>query len=286
MFQYWAQNTAEQILNRIKSSNGICLVLGGSDTGKTSLVGAIIRKVSQNNKVGIIDADVGQSHIGPPTTVGWAIIENPNFDFSNIEANGISFVGDITPVSHLLQMTAAIVQCFQQVSRQAGFIIIDTPGFISTSAASALWWTVERILQPQLIVAVQRKDELLEILAGLKSDDKKIEKISCPVEIPTKSLQQRQQYRQQHFNKYFRDSKLLNINFKDIAIQKGQDFNREKVGRLVALRDENGNDIAIGQIKEWNVDKGLTVIKAPQIDIQRIRCLVIGDVSIEITNER
>jgi polynucleotide 5'-kinase involved in rRNA processing len=218
--------------------------------------------------------------------VGWIVLDNANFDFSNLEAAGISFVGDITPVGHLLQMTAAIVHCFKIASKQAEIVIIDTPGFISTSAACALWWTVQKILQPQLILAVQRKDELTEILSGLKTVDKKIEKISCPVQIPAKSLQQRQQYRQQQFNKYFHDSKIYNINLKDMAIQKGLDSGREKNGRLIALRDEKGNDIAIGQIKEWNEEKSNALIKTSQIDIQQIRCLVIGDVSIEITDER
>lgn len=285
MSQNWAEETAEQLSTRSLISKGICLVLGGPDTGKTSLVEAIVRRANSQSRVGIIDADIGQSHIGPPTTVGWAVINNPQFDFSNLKIAGISFVGDITPVGHLLQLTAAIVQCFQQISKLADLVIIDTPGFIATSSACALWWTVQKILQPQLIIAVQRKTELSEILGGLNTGRLKIELVSCPAQIPAKSLQQRQQFRQEQFNKYFQDSKLCSINLSDVVIQKGQNFSGEKNGRLVALRDEDDKDIAIGQIKDWDEDKGIAVIRSPQIDFRRIRCLIIGDVSVELAED-
>lgn len=48
------------------------LVLGAADSGKTSLVEALARTECRAGKpVCVIDSDVGQSHIGPPTTVAW-----------------------------------------------------------------------------------------------------------------------------------------------------------------------------------------------------------------------
>jgi polynucleotide 5'-kinase involved in rRNA processing len=54
------------------------------------------------------------------------------------------------------------------------------------------------------------------------------------------------------------------------------------IGRLVALRDEKGVDVAIGVINEWQEDKDIAGIRAPQLDIQQIRCLVIGDATIDM----
>lgn len=52
--------------------------------------------------------------------------------------------------------------------------------------------------------------------------------------------------------------------------------------RLVALRDEKDTDVAIGVITDWQQRSDTVVVKAPQLDIEQIRCLVIGDASIEI----
>ncbi|MHC4118903.1 MAG: Clp1/GlmU family protein [Planctomycetota bacterium] len=283
MLQDWAEQTAQRLLSRDLISAGICLILGGADTGKTTLTAAIAKHAGSTQPVGIIDADIGQSHIGPPTSVGWAIVDRPQVDFSQLGIGGISFVGDITPAGHLLQLTAAIVQCFQQISKLTKLIIIDTPGFICGPTAAALWWTVQRILQPESILAVQHNDELSDILGGLRSVAHKFEQIRCPLQIPTKSPHERRRYRQNQFSKYFRDSCLYNISLSEIAVQRSRDLTSNNlINRLVALRDGEGVDIAIGQIRDWQYDKGVALVGAPPIDIRQIRCLVIGEATIEV----
>jgi len=282
----WAEKIAEQLTSGDLTGAGICLILGAADTGKTTIAASLCRQLARSRPVGIIDADVGQSHIGPPATVGWSVMNEPEDDLSQLRPGGISFVGDITPVGHLLQSTAAITQCVQRLSEVTDLIVIDTPGFISGPAASALWWTVQRILRPELILAVQRDKELSYILAGLKNLGSQIELIKSSPEIPAKSPQARRSYRQSQFRKYFRDPHLYNINLSNIAIQAGRNLKGESlVGRLVALRDEKGIDMAVGVIDDRQDDKDVVVIKAPQLDISQIRCLVIGDVSIDITGD-
>lgn len=286
----WADKIARQLLGQGIMQTGVCLILGASDTGKTTLAAALGKQLAQSRPVGIVDADIGQSHIGPPTTVGWAIVDERQADFSELAADGISFVGDITPVGHLLQLTAAITQCVEQVSKVTELIIVDTPGFIRGSAASALWWTVQRMLRPKLILAVQQNDELSDILAGLQHPGCGLELIKSPPQIPVKSPQNRRSYRQSQFAKYFRDWRLYNVSLSDVAVQRGRNLSRENlIGRLVALRDEKGVDVAIGVINNWQDDKDITVIRAPQLDILqtclttvKIRCLVIGDATVDM----
>jgi polynucleotide 5'-hydroxyl-kinase GRC3/NOL9 len=283
MAEDWADKIAQRLISRGLMQTGICLILGAADTGKTTLAAALAKRAALSRPVGIIDADIGQSHIGPPTTVGWALIDNPEISFSQLAVSGISFVGDVTPVGHLLQLTAAIAQCVRRASKAAELIIIDTPGLISGGAATALWWTVQRVLQPKTILAVQRNDELSDILAGLRSLELELELIKSPPQIPDKSPQNRRSYRQSQFNKYFQDSCLYNISLSDIAIQSGRNLNRSDfVHRLVALRNEKGTDVAVGIIVDWQGDRNVVVVRAPRLDIRQIRCLVIGDVSIEI----
>jgi polynucleotide 5'-hydroxyl-kinase GRC3/NOL9 len=283
MSQDWADKIAQQLLSRGLVQRGVCLILGAADTGKTTLAAALAKHTASRQAVGIVDADIGQSHIGPPTTVGWAVVDTPQVGFSQLACGGISFVGDVTPVGHLLQLTAAIVRCVQQVSEAAELIIIDTPGLISGPAATALWWTVQRILQPGLILAVQRSNELENILAGLRSFDLRLELVESPPQIPFKSPQRRRNYRQSQFRKYFQDSNVYDISLNKVAVQPGRNLGCESlIHRVVALRDAGGADIAVGIIMDWQDDRGIAVVKAPQLDIGQIRCLVIGDVSIDI----
>jgi polynucleotide 5'-kinase involved in rRNA processing len=281
----WADNTAQQLLSKDLIQKGICLILGASDTGKTTLAEALAKHLAKHRRVGIIDADIGQSHIGPPATVGWAVVDNPQIDFSKLTVGGISFVGDITPVGHLLQLTAAITQCVQQVSEAVELIIVDTPGFIYGPAAAALWWAVQRILKPKLILVVQRGDELNYILSGLRFFDLQLELVKSPPQIPSKSPQNRQSYRRSQFISYFRNAGPYNISLSNIAVQPGINLRRESfINRLVGLRNENGIDMTIGIITGWQ-QGGIIIVKAPPLDIRQIRCLVIGDITIGICDE-
>lgn len=283
MSQAWAERTAQQVLDRDTLQRGTCLLLGGVDTGKTTLAVALAKRLSARQPVGIIDADIGQSHLGPPTTVGWTVISNPPIDLSQLTATGISFVGDITPVRHLLQLTAGIAQGVQQLSKVSDVIIIDTPGFIRGPAAAALWWTVHQILNPALILAVQRGDALADILVGLGPFGCRLEQIQCPLDIPVKSAPERRRHRLIQFTKYFRDSCLYDINVNEVAVQSSRRLSRESLlSRLVGLRDENGADIAVGVVTGLQQDGDIVVVRAPRLDVEQIRCLVVGDVTADI----
>jgi len=282
----WAEKIAQQFLTQGLIQKGICLILGAADTGKSTLAMTLAKYALSSGPVGIIDADVGQSHIGPPGAVGWALVDNPQVDYSRLSVGGISFVGDVTPVGHLLQLTAAVTQCVRRVSKKADLIIIDTPGFIYGPAAAALWWTVQQILQPELILAVQRGDELSDILAGLQGLDLRLELVSCPSQIRLKSPQNRRSYRQRRFNEYFQNSCVYNIDLSDIAVRPRRNLiGKNLTGHIAALRDGGGVDVAMGLIMEWQNDRNIAVVRAPELNILQVRCLVVGDFSVEIPNK-
>jgi len=332
MSEDWADRTAGQLLDRGLLQKGVCLILGGIDTGKTTLTAAMAGRLAQSSRVGVIDADIGQSHIGPPATVGWAFVDKPQVSFSQLNPDGISFVGDVTPVGHLLQLTAAIAQCVRQASRSeavpalrptgipsassgqtlpvgrnegkpvlsavegmpssqgqgqdalATRIIIDTPGFIAGPAATALWWAVQRMVRPNLILAVQRENELNDVLRGMKNLGSQLELVQCPPWMPVKSPQARSSYRQDVFVKYFQDSCLYDIDLSAITIQTNQNPCRESlISRLVALRDKDGTDLAVGVVAELRNNGQIVTIRAPRLNISRVSCLVIGDVKINLT---
>ena len=285
MSEDWADRIAQGFQRQGLLDRGACLLLGGADTGKTTLASALAARIAKSRPVAIVDADIGQSHIGPPSTVGWAAVDNPNFDLSAIEPGGIAFVGDITPVGHLLQFSAALTHCVEQAAKLAEVILIDTPGFIAGPPANALWWTVQHALKPGLIIAVQRANELCDILAGLKFCGSRVEPVESPASISPKSPQQRRRHRQRQFEMYFRDSSCYNLSLADLSVQGGRDVPPQNLpGRLVGLRNHKGDDVAVGVIRKWQAPQpscgdadGLVVVKAPKLDIGQIRCLVVGD---------
>jgi len=66
--------------------------------------------------------------------------------------------------------------------------------------------------------------------------------------LPLKSPQRRRSYRRSRFSEYFRNACLHEIKLSKVAVQGGRG---SRVGRLVALRDAKGRDMAVGLIEKW-----------------------------------
>ncbi len=281
MSENWADAIAERIAGTRPLPRGRFLLLGAADTGKTTLLNALAYRLAQSQPVALVDADVGQSHIGPPATVGWAVIDSQTAARPEYPAKGIAFVGDITPVGHLLQLTAAMVVCVEQAAQAADVVLIDTPGLVTGGAACTLWWTVQQLVRPQWILAVQREDEMGEVLRGLHPGVSAIELIAAPPQLRRKSPEARQEHRRRLFEDYFQGAAAHTLDFRALAVQTTRGLMPENTtGRLVGLSDATGRDIAIGVIEQWRQEKAKGTVRAPKLDVQRVRCLTVGDARI------
>jgi polynucleotide 5'-hydroxyl-kinase GRC3/NOL9 len=293
MSESWADVVADRIVGTSPLGTGKLLLLGAADTGKTTLLDVLVSRLARRQRVAVVDADVGQSHIGPPTTVGWMVFDGkdgpaaPSWEIRGIPpeggsaTGGIAFVGDVTPVGHLLQLLAALALCVEQAAQAARVVLIDTPGLVAGGAACSLWWTVQRLLRPERIVALQREHELAELLVGLQAGLSAIERIEVPAQLQRKSPEARQVHRSRLFEEYFRNATAHTLDVRDRAVRFPQRMRPEDVvGRVVGLTDAAGWDLAIGVVERWRSTK--ITIRAPQLDVQRVRCLTIGAARIDI----
>jgi len=274
----WSYKAASSVWRNKKFRKGICLVLGQVDTGKTTLVRQLLEKALPATKTALVDADMGQSRIGPPTTVGWAIIENPEVPFESIKPGGLAFVGNTMPVNYMLQTLAAIKQSVDQAAKQAELVIIDTPGYVETAPAQALWWSVYQLVKPDTILAVARENELEPILEPLQSFNCYIKTVHPSDEIGQKSKEKRSRYRYERFMRYFAKSKRCDIDLNKVGIQYHGSQGMDNIeDRIISIRDRTGCDTAIAYVLGYHRRKKILTIQCPPIDRRRIRAIVIGD---------
>ena len=65
------------ILDTLEEEKGIAILLGATDTGKSTLAKFLIFNLCKRGlKVALIDADIGQSFLGPPTTIGFSVFKS------------------------------------------------------------------------------------------------------------------------------------------------------------------------------------------------------------------
>jgi len=78
---------------------GTVMVLGASDTGKSTLARYLSEELSRRgNRVAYLDLDLGQGTLGPPTTLAVSMVRmGLSPDFPQRGANALYFVGSNTP---------------------------------------------------------------------------------------------------------------------------------------------------------------------------------------------
>ncbi|MDE0042095.1 MAG: Clp1/GlmU family protein, partial [Candidatus Poribacteria bacterium] len=163
--------------------------------------------VSQGLRVGLVDADVGQSQIGPPTTIGLKILShNPEWDL--LEADNLHFVGWISPEGHLLQCVTG-VRLMVDAALKAGvnFVVVDTTGYVKSIGAIALKQHKIEIIQPRHLVCIQHSGELDAIVSGFDvSHPIKVHRLSPHQAATSKTSKYRREYRESRVNRYFSET--------------------------------------------------------------------------------
>src|SRR5919108_5103491 len=116
------------------------LLLGGTDTGKTTFLTWLTNALlAREGRIAIVDADVGQSSLGPPTTIGLGVVAQALQHLQELPPTALYFVGSTSPRGHLLPVIVGTKRMVERAQRiEADQVIIDTCGFISADGGQVL----------------------------------------------------------------------------------------------------------------------------------------------------
>lgn len=207
----------EATLADIVATGGTTLLLGGTDVGKTTFARLLVnRAVEAGRPVALIDADPGQSEIGPPTCAGLAFLDAPVAALSDLVPHALVFIGSTSPQDRLLEHAAAVRRLADIAPTH--FLVVDTSGFLHGSAARRLNQIEFDLLGPAHVVALQRHGELEPILAPMRRREGcRIHTPSIPPVIRRKPPSFRAQRRAMRFAAYFQNTALHTYAFDEVA---------------------------------------------------------------------
>lgn len=158
-----------EALAREVSRARVAMLMGGVDTGKTTLaLHAAQLALGSGRTVAIVDADVGNSKVGPPACVGLKLIRSED-DLDRVEApDALHFVGTITPSRLVLQQVVATAAIVDKARDVADLVILDTSAVISGVAGETLKYHKTELCRPDKVVALQRGSEMEPVVGMLR----------------------------------------------------------------------------------------------------------------------
>ncbi|AEA12206.1 hypothetical protein TUZN_0716 [Thermoproteus uzoniensis 768-20] len=109
------------------SLEGVVMLVGPTDSGKSGLSTYLVNTHVDRGGVCVVDADVGQSDIGPPGFVTCACTSEPAPHISELKPLDGYYVGSVNLQGMEELLVAGVVRCLRRVS--APLVLINTPGW-------------------------------------------------------------------------------------------------------------------------------------------------------------
>ena len=209
------------IAQKILSQSGTVMVLGKTDSGKTSFIKILAQYlVRRNRKVGIIDLDIGQSTLGPPGTISMGVLDKERLKKKIIPVCYTVFIGTTSPGKCVDRFLARAYHLYCLGQREkVDTLLVDTTGLVLGSLGVYLKCNLVEKIDPTIIVALQFGQELEPILEVFKSQSsRQIFRIKPFPNISEKNWIERKKRRERQFKIYFRDSVITDIDFTTLPI--------------------------------------------------------------------
>ncbi|UCD71581.1 MAG: hypothetical protein JSW70_00920 [Syntrophobacterales bacterium] len=276
------------LIEAIHRKKGSVLILGASDTGKSTLAHLLVIQLSQmGNVVALVDGDIGQSVLGPPATIGLALFESAIQQLDDVQTMASYFVGSTSPQGHMLEMLVGIKRIVDRaIQLEPEIIIIDTTGFVSGETAWELKFQKVDLLKPAHLIGLQRRREIEGLLRPNQfRPDMVIHRLKTPEKVRVKSPEQRKSNRSRKFAAYFREVKLYKKSLEGIIVvspfkvrYRGKGLN----GVLLGLNDEANFNLGLGILEHMDLHRGTISFVAPELDSDSIRLIRIGSIEVDL----
>ncbi len=225
-------------------------MLGSTDVGKTYTVTKIANICYERGMgVAIVDADVGQSDIGPPCCIGMGTVNKRVRNLHDVPPRSLYFIGDTSPVGCIRECLRGITAAVRDAKALSpDIILVDSTGWIEGEDARRFKLREITQVEPTLVIAIERAGELDEILMRLllnranqdKGTDISLFRLHADDRVERRTLEDRRRIRAESYRRYFRGAKWrifeLDIYGHQLGSGTRSDMREQlEYGRLVGL---------------------------------------------------
>ena len=159
----------ENVVDSLEAmGKGTAMIIGSSDVGKSALCTYLMNELIKTKcNVRVLDADIGQADIGPPTTIASSTPNLPRPTLSHLEPSRMFFVGHNTPSFVQSKVLRGIKRMLS--SEYTGVTVVNTDGWVHDSAAILYKNRLISTVKPDILVGIGSRNSLNPILQTTKT---------------------------------------------------------------------------------------------------------------------
>ncbi|MEN8040949.1 MAG: Clp1/GlmU family protein [Actinomycetota bacterium] len=243
----------ETLRERVTSLDGVVMVIGDAETGKTTLARMLLRDaVELGRTVAYVDGDVAAATVGPVGCVGMKVVSSVEDCDVLSTPDELRFVGAVEPSGVVLPHVVAVTALIDAAKERADLVICDTTGVVTGVVGQTLKYHLVELAQPELVIAIRRDEELDPVIGMLRRFlSTRVAEIEPSAEIVSGSPIDRQQTRAEALHKDLGDDpprwRVQTTVFAP-TLPVGFDVSRLD-GMLVGVQDERGRCLGLGVLE-------------------------------------
>jgi polynucleotide 5'-hydroxyl-kinase GRC3/NOL9 len=272
----------------IENLQGTVMIIGASDSGKSTVARYLYQELCRHGvRAAYLDADVGQSTLGLPTTLNAVLADEPGDGrFPPEGACASYFVGSTTPRGHMLPSMIGAFRLQQwSLAMGANAVVVDTTGLVDEAQGGKALkqWKIE-LLAPDIVIGLSRERELEPILWPLRRD-RRVQCIELPVSphALARPRELRIARRRERLAGYFEGAQPHLIHLGQLAVY---DLQRLAHGSLLAFQDAQGFALGLGAVQEIDRLAGTVTVCTPLADLEEAASVRFGATRWDVANRR
>jgi polynucleotide 5'-hydroxyl-kinase GRC3/NOL9 len=242
----------------VELGEGVAVVVGGADTGKTTLCTFLSNYlIAENRQVAVVDADIGQTDLGPPTTMAAGEVKARVTSLSQIMPSERLFIGLTSPgraKGKVIRSTKRLVGYHTTPGKIA---IVNTDGWVSGSEAVLYKLQMLDELQPDITLGIGGSD----ISPVLQAGNRTTLLVGSPDTIKERSRLDRRELRSLGYQKYLAGASLRSFRMNGTRLRHCTTMGDLGLDRVSRPWVENLKDTVVGLLDADDLLQEIGILK-------------------------
>lgn len=238
----------------LRQAPGTVVILGSVDSGKSTLCTFLANdSLTYGSKVSIIDGDVGQADIGPPTTISMCALKDYTVNLTDLKPDISLFMGDTSPSSVPEKLSAGLTRLGDLSREQSDIVLVNTDGWVVGDDAIRHKLQVLSSLRPSLVLGISGAGEIDPLLEKLNSTTLRLERSSYA---RTRSREERRRFREFGYRRFLRDAEQVELSLREVTLRRFNSYRQLKIeeeedlrGLIAGLISDDEKLLAISRVE-------------------------------------
>jgi len=215
-------------------------VVGGVDVGKsTRCTFRAKRRARGQRGAAVVDADIGQTDLGPPTTMAAGNVTKPVPNLSLIEPSERLFIGSTSPSRVTSKVIRGIKRLIDRHTEPGRLVIVNTDGWVDGDEATEYKAQMLREVQPDITLGIGDTTRISQIVEATRQAALLV---GSPDTVKGRTHVDRKELRGLGYRKYLANASIRLFRLAGIALcdsisSEPLSLNRLSPSRVQALRD-------------------------------------------------